>query len=41
MQTNKKSSFIELEGKEKKRLIQYLDIKVTMEAKNNPSYSVE
>lgn len=27
----KKSSFIELEGKEKKRAIQFLDVKVSME----------
>jgi hypothetical protein len=31
----KKSNFIELEGKEKKRLIQFLDIKISMENRAN------
>jgi len=29
-----KSNFVELEGRDKRRPIQYLDIKVTMESKN-------
>jgi hypothetical protein len=37
----KKSSFIELDGKEKRRLIQFLDIKVTMENRSGTENTVD
>ncbi len=37
----KKSSFVELEGKEKRRPIQYLDIKVTTEGKGRADQVIE
>lgn len=37
----KKSSFIELDGKEKRRLIQFLDIKVTMENRTGPQNTID
>lgn len=36
MLMQKKSSFIEPEGREKRRLIQYLDVKVVMSGKGLP-----
>jgi adenine/guanine phosphoribosyltransferase-like PRPP-binding protein len=36
-----KSSFVELEGRDKRRPIQYLDIKMTMESRNKGEAAVE
>ena len=36
-----KSSFVELEGKDKRRPIQYLDLKVTMESRIKGEVTVE
>ena len=37
----KKSSFVELEGRDKRRPIQYLDVKVTMESRGKNESVVE
>ena len=37
----KKSSFIELEGRDKHRPIQFIDVKVTMESRNRNEITVD